>query len=117
MGQFTAASSFNIRGLRYETASGTKTLTEGRSCYDIGSSSPDGRLQEAMDHAIREGQKKGIDGDLLVNVRIKRQVEHKVETTEKSSWGGLVDDGKTEQNVDHQECWIVTGDLVKIVEK
>ncbi|PKH88997.1 hypothetical protein CXF79_03695 [Colwellia sp. Bg11-28] len=37
----------------------------------------DNLLQRAMDNAIRNGQKLGIDGDLLVNTRIERKTEYK----------------------------------------
>lgn len=75
MGQFTAASTHNVRGLDYSIDSGTVTKTEGETCihtviiFPIGKF--DDRIQRAMDNAINNGRSSGIDGDLLVNVRIE----------------------------------------------
>ena len=52
------------------------------------------RIQEAMDNAINNGRKKGINGDVLMNARIY----HK-------SWWALLYG---------QDCWIVEGNLVKV---
>ncbi len=74
LGQFTAASSQNVRNLEYDLSSDTKVKAKGESCIrhfiiiPIGSS--DDRIQRAMDDAIGNGHKKGLDGDLLVNVRM-----------------------------------------------
>lgn len=68
LGQFTAASSFNVRNLSYDTSTSIRVL--GEDCYAYGEIPNDSRLQRAMDTAIRNGQEKGVNGDLLVNVRI-----------------------------------------------
>ena len=85
-----------------------------RSCYPRGASSSDGRLQEAMDRAIRNGQDQGIDGDLLVNVRIKRQIRYRTKSQMERHL--LTSESKelAAARVDEQECWVVTGDLVRI---
>ncbi len=75
MGQFTVASSYNVRNLEYSKASETTIRVEGKNCYQIEKESiPDARIQRAMDEAILYGQRKGIDGDMLVNVRIDHEV-------------------------------------------
>lgn len=68
LGQFTAASSFNVRNLSYDVSTSTRVL--GEDCYQHGLPPNDARLQRAMDSAIRNGQDKGVSGDLLINVRI-----------------------------------------------
>ncbi len=98
LGQFTAASTNNVRNLNYSRKSGTKARVFGQSCYKkifgfrIGDT--DDRIQKAMDSAIADGEEAGLDGDLLVNVRI------------------------AEENQDFivylRNCVIVEGDLVKI---
>lgn len=75
LGEFTAASSFNIRNLKYDTTN-SKRVT-GEDCYAVGAKPNDSRLQRAMDNAIKKGQDMGITGDLLVNVRIDQVVEQK----------------------------------------
>jgi hypothetical protein len=101
LGQFTAASTQNIRNLHYSVADNTVTKTEGEACarniLGIPINQQDDLLQRAMDNAIENGRKKGIDGDLLVNVRIKRT--------------------HTTLILYNDTCYIVTGDLVKIEDK
>jgi hypothetical protein len=65
----------------------------------------DNLLQRAMDNAIRNGQKLGIDGDLLVNTLIERKTEYK-ETGD--------DFFKVRER---HECVFVEGDLVTIKSK
>jgi len=71
LGQFTAASTHNVRGLDYSTEQGTLTKTEGETClhtviiFPVGKH--DDRIQRAMDNAISNGRSSGIDGDLLNN--------------------------------------------------
>ena len=107
LGQFTAASSFDIRNLHYEKAKGTSTFVEGKTCKKVNpqtlayiSGPKDNLIQRAMDEAIREGQKAGIDGDLLVNARIEQKTEHR--------------QGANIFIKDRFECLLVSGDLVKI---
>jgi hypothetical protein len=77
LGQFTAASSNNVRNLQYDLSGKTKVRTKGETCvksvfgFTWGRTAD--RLQIAMDEAIKTGQDKGIDGDLLVNVRIENE--------------------------------------------
>ena len=74
LGQFTAASTMNVRNLDYSIDNQSMARTEGDSCihmaliFPIGSQ--DDRIQRAMDDAIQNGRDKGLDGDLLVNTRI-----------------------------------------------
>ena len=75
LGQFTAASSFNVRNLDYDSASATRV--EGEDCHQVGQQPNDSRLQRAMDQAIQNGQEQGITGDLLVNVRIDQVQKNK----------------------------------------
>jgi hypothetical protein len=74
LGQFTAASTQNVRNLNYDIADKTKVRAEGDSCINTVIIIPighnDDRIQRAMDDAIKNGQAKGLDGDLLVNARI-----------------------------------------------
>ena len=112
LGQFTAASSFNVRNLNYEKDENTVSFTKGKVCYKVHlhnlmyiEGPRDNLLQRAMDDAIRNGQKNGIDGDLLVNVRIERKTEYK----EKGGIGIF-------KIKERYECTIVEGDLVKIKE-
>ena len=74
LGQFTAASTQNVRNLNYDIDNNTKVKTEGESCIKtfiiIPIGNHDDRIQRAMDDAIKNGQTKGLDGDLLVNARI-----------------------------------------------
>ena len=78
LGNFTAASTQNVRNLDYSIENKTKQSVKGQSCIHqvlfvpVGHS--DDRLQRAMDSAISAGQNKGLDGDLLVNVRISHRV-------------------------------------------
>ncbi|HIC09982.1 MAG TPA: hypothetical protein EYO61_01310 [Campylobacterales bacterium] len=75
LGQFTALSSFNVRNLKYSKDDNTKVRTSGEACarsiFGLPISQQDDLLQRATDNAIRNGQDEGVDGDLLVNVRIK----------------------------------------------
>ncbi|EGR0080322.1 hypothetical protein ACUULL_003581 [Vibrio cholerae] len=111
LGQFTAASSFNVRNLIYEKANKTSSYTKGKSCYEVNlytltyvSGPKDNLLQRAMDDAIRNGQAQGIDGDLLVNARIERKTEY-------------TETGEIFVVKKRFECVVVEGDLVKIVHK
>lgn len=101
LGQFTAASSQNIRNLDYSIADKSKQHVSGKSCihsiFIIPIGHSDDRIQRAMDNAIKDGHNKGLDGDLLVNVRI----DH-------SDWSVLLYG---------QDCISVEGDLVKIEKK
>lgn len=98
LGQFTAASSHNVRNLNYSIEDGTKVLVKGSSCYStvfgFSFGEFDDRIQRAMDAAIANGQKKGLDGDLLVNVRIAETKRN------------LIFFGKN--------CMVVQGNLVKV---
>lgn len=98
LGQFTAASTNNVRNLNYDIESATKVRTEGKTCIKsvLGFAWGDveDRLQLAMDDAIISGQNSGLDGDLLVNVRISEKYSNYV--------------------VYGSSCLTVTGDLVKI---
>ncbi len=92
LGDFTVASSFNVRNLNYSEPA--KKRVKGKSCitsFIFTFGSQDDRLRRAMDDAIETGQKKGIDGDLLVNVRI--------EVT----------------NPPFRNCVVVIGNLVKVI--
>lgn len=107
LGQFTAASSFDIRNLNYEKSKNTATFVEGKTCYKVNaqtliyeSGPQDNLIQRAMDEAIRAGQKEGLDGDLLVNARIERKTEHR--------------EGANIFIKDRFECIFVSGDLVRI---
>ena len=108
LGQFTAASSFNVRNLEYRKSNNTSSYTKGKSCYEVNlytlayvSGPKDNLMQRAMDDAIRNGQENGIDGDLLVNARIERKTEY-----QKS--------GQIFVLKKRFECVVVEGDLVKI---
>jgi len=108
LGQFTAASSFNVRNLEYEQGTNTVSYTTGKSCYQVNlinlsyiSGPKDNLLQRAMDEAIRNGQATGIDGDLLVNTRIERKTEYK-------------EKGNFFKTKERYECVVVAGDLVNI---
>jgi hypothetical protein len=78
MGQFTAASTMNVRNLEYNIDNNSMARTEGESCIHtviiIPIGSVDDRIQRAMDDAIQNGRNNGLDGDLLVNARIN--LEH-----------------------------------------
>jgi hypothetical protein len=97
LGQFTAASSFNVRNLSYDSGSSVKVT--GEDCHAQGDTPNDARLQRAMDMAIKNGQKGGFDGDLLVNVRIDQK------TMMRPGFLGLPSPHR---------CLIVEGDLVKL---
>jgi len=75
LGQFTAASSFNVRNLDYDSTTATRVM--GEDCHQVGQQPNDSRLQRAMDQAIQNGQDQGITGDLLVNVRIDQVQKNK----------------------------------------
>lgn len=98
LGKFTVASSNNVRGLDYSITDKTKQHVTGDSCIHSVLLIPighfDDRLQRAMDAAIASGLASGLDGDLLVNVRI----DH-------NAWSAIVYG---------QDCLSVEGDLVKI---
>ena len=97
MGEFTVASTQNVSDLK-TTPPTPDTHVEGESCIHYITFIPVGnfqnRIQEAMDDAIMNGKKKGINGDLLLNARIY----HK-------HWWLLLYG---------QDCWVVEGDLVKV---
>lgn len=121
LGEFNVASSFNVQNLNYDLSG--NTFTNGEHCVakvrpqirtvvvtdDSGKrverneiveeKGTEGRLKIAMDIAIRNGRKKGIAGDVLVNVRINR----------------LTKDGG--QNKPKLDCYYVEGDLVAIKAK
>lgn len=101
LGNFTAASTQNVRNLNYSIGDSSKQKVEGNSCihsvFFLPMGHSDDRLQRAMDDAISNGQKEGLDGDLLVNVRINH-----------NAWSAIIYG---------QDCVIVEGDLVKINKK
>jgi hypothetical protein len=101
LGYFTVASSNNVRNLNYSIENHTKVTTRGEDCYKIGLQPNDSRLQRAMDNAIQNGINKGIDGDMLVNVRIDQQIVSKYT-------------GFLKLFPETYNCIIVTGELVKI---
>jgi hypothetical protein len=68
LGQFTAASSYNVSNLDYTSSASPRVM--GEDCFEINDNPNDSRLQRAMDNAINNGRDKGISGDLLVNVRV-----------------------------------------------
>lgn len=98
LGHFTAASTQNVRNLNYSVENATKQHVEGYTCvrsvFFIPFGHKDDRLQRAMDDAIKNGHDGGVDGDLLVNVRINH-----------SAWSAIVYG---------QNCISVEGDLVKL---
>ncbi|MDR2152738.1 MAG: hypothetical protein LBO72_07955 [Helicobacteraceae bacterium] len=100
MGELTVASSQNVRNLKYETVGDKAALAEGASCihyilgFQIGQQKQTRRFQWAMDDAINNARKSGVDGDLLVNVRIKQY-----------TFSFLLFS---------QDCIYVTGNLVKL---
>ena len=101
LGDFTVASSNNVRNLDYSIENKTKAKTEGTACarsilfFPI--NQQDDLLQRAMDNAISNGHDKGVDGDLLVNVRITYE--------------------PTAFIIYNDLCYTVKGDLVKINKK
>lgn len=99
LGQFTAASTNNVRGLDYSIENSTSAKTEGETCIHTVILFPFGdhgdRIQRAMDNAIKNGRDAGIDGDLLVNVRI-----------DMNRWYIPLIYG--------QDCMVVQGDLVHL---
>ena len=100
LGQFTVASSHNVRNLNY--TANEKVQTSGSACarniLGLPINQQDDLLQRAVDDAIENGQSsllgKKVDGDLLVNVRI---------TYEPTSF-----------LIYNDLCYSVKGDLVKI---
>jgi hypothetical protein len=98
LGHFTALSTQNVRNLDYRISDHTKVRVKGDSCihtvFFIPIGHKDDRLQRAVDDAIHNGQDDGIDGDLLVNVRM-----------DISAWSLLLYG---------QNCVKVSGDLVRI---
>jgi len=98
LGDFTVASSNNVRNLNYSIENKTKAKTEGTACarsilfFPI--NQQDELLQRAIDNAISNGQEKGVDGDLLVNVRITYE--------------------PTTFLIYNDICYTVKGDLVKL---
>jgi len=101
LGQFTIASTNNVRNLHYNIQDKTKVRTDGYSCarniFGIPINQQDDLLQRAMDNTISNGQAKGVDGDALVNVRIN------------SSNTILI--------IYNDTCYEVQGDLIKIKDK
>lgn len=107
-GQFTALSSFNVRNLSYSASNQTSGHTVGEFCISSSESLGEGALQEAVDRAIRSGQEKGIEGDLIVNARISQVSK----TTYKNTYEG---NRKTASEIASSEvCWQVEGDLVTL---
>lgn len=98
LGQFTAASTHNVRNLDYSIEDKSKQVVYGDTCIHSVFFIPIGhfsdRLQRAVDDAIENGHEKGLDGDLLVNVRI----DH-------SAWTSIIYG---------QNCIKVKGDLVQL---
>ena len=98
LGQFTAASSQNVRNLDYSSDKNSKKKVIGKSCatrvlfFPIGPQ--DDLIQRAMDSAISNGQAAGLDGDLLVNVRMDLK-----------PWTAVIAG---------QNCVVVEGDLVTL---
>ena len=96
MGQFTVASSQNVRNLHYSNTQAVHT--EGKSCLNqflgIPIGSMNGHMQIAMDRAIENGRSKGGKGDILVNSRIDTSYFTLI------IWG--------------QQCTTVSGDLVEM---
>ncbi|WP_108651803.1 hypothetical protein [Dongshaea marina] len=110
LGHFTAASSFDVRGLDYDKLAANRSLVTGKACYEVDPKTlaylrgpKENVMQRAMDNAIRNGQKQGIDGDLLVNVRVEQRTEHR-------TVGGFF---KSEKR---RECVFVSGELVELKE-
>ena len=68
LGQFTTASSMNVRNLEYSPTNSASV--RGKSCLYFFVGQHSGRLQAAMDDAIRNGRAKGLDGDILMDVRM-----------------------------------------------
>lgn len=99
LGQFTAASTMNVRNLDYSLADKSTARTSGDSCihivlFFIPIGDFNDRIQRAMDDAIQNGRDRGLDGDLLVNTRI-----------DNTAWTA---------GVYGQNCITVEGDLVTI---
>lgn len=99
LGQFTAASTMNVRNLDYSLADQTTAKTSGDSCihivlFFIPIGDFNDRIQRAMDDAIQNGRDRGLDGDLLVNTRI-----------DNTAWTA---------GIYGQNCITVEGDLVTI---
>jgi len=98
LGQFTVASTNNVRNLNYSIQDKTMTNTEGEACarniIGIPINQQDALLQRAMDNAIKNGRNKGIDGDVLVNVRISYDT--------------------TSTIIYNDVCYKVSGDLIKL---
>lgn len=83
LGTFTVISSFDVRNLEYERNKNS-VLTQGKVCYRMNpetgayiSGTNNDMLERAIDQAIRNAQEKGIDGDMLFNVRIDDVVEYR----------------------------------------
>ena len=73
LGEFTVASTKNVSDLQ-TTPTTPKAHTEGETCINtiliFSFGNRQNRIQEAMDNAINNGKKRGIQGDLLLNSRI-----------------------------------------------
>jgi hypothetical protein len=101
LGQFTVASSHNVRNLDYTTENKVRVSDSAcaRNLFGIiPLSQQDDLLQRATDNAIRDGQSsffgKEVDGDMLVNVRITADT--------------------TTLIIYNDTCYNVEGDLVKL---
>lgn len=75
LGTFTAVSTHNVRNLDYSIENNSKAHVQGDTCIHHILLIPlwgprEDRLNRAIDDAIANGHKGGLDGDLLVNVRI-----------------------------------------------
>lgn len=106
LGNFTVVSSFDVRNLEYEKKDNA-VLTRAEVCHKIDANGRyvsgvrDNMIQRAIDKAIRNGQQKGIDGDMLFNARIEEIKEYRPEL---AAWSI------------HQRyrCIIVKGDLIRV---
>ena len=74
---FTAASSIKVSSLSYDPRESVRV--KGEDCIHRGAISDEARIQRAMDNAIRNGQQKLPDADLLVNVTIENTFPARVE--------------------------------------
>jgi hypothetical protein len=75
LGDFTVVSTQNVRNLNYQHKDTIKNYVEGEACdrnFLVFPIIQEGNLlKKAIDDAITKGQNKGIDGDMLVNTRLR----------------------------------------------
>ena len=93
LGRLTLVSTQNIRDLQYEVGANSETaaIVEGESCLTVkpgfivpnASGDATGRINKAIDSAIANGRKKGIDGDVIVNAQIDYRVENSTSGTDR----------------------------------